>query len=113
MTKDNRRFYLLNAILAALALVVLYLPELAFGESGYKPAPGESVPKEEIKCEWSKMSTAEYTDCQKKKAYYQEISPQEKREQNREAIRTRAIERANDAEDRGWRGAAKHGTGSR
>ena len=108
MTNISFRLILLYSLLAA-AITVLRLPESALAEPEYKPAAGEAVPAEEVKCEWSKMDTAEYSECQKKKDYYQNISPQEKREQNREAIKARLIERANDAEDRGWRGAAKHG----
>lgn len=108
MDTTGRRFILLNAALAAAAVAALYLPQFALGDD-YKPLPGEKAPREEIKCDWSKLSAAEYSECQKRKEYYKNLSPQEARQQNVEATKQRVINGVNSAEDRGWRHNARKG----
>ncbi len=102
------RFILLNAVLACAAVAALLLPEFARGEE-YQPQAGEKAPKEEIICEWSKLSSADYAQCQKRKDYYKNLSLREKRQQNAEASKERLVNGVKNAEDRGWRHNAHPG----
>jgi flagellar biosynthesis/type III secretory pathway protein FliH len=102
------RFILLNIGLAAAAIAALYLPTFALSEE-YKPLQGEMAPKVEVKCEWSKLSAADYSQCLKRKEYYQKQSPKEAREQNRDATKDRLENGIKAGEDGGWRRAAHRG----
>lgn len=77
---------MLKRSFSALIFFLFALSATAFAE-GYKPAPAERAPKDPVKCEWSKLSSTQYSECQKRREYYDSLSAKEKAKQDREAAK--------------------------
>ena len=83
-------------------LLSLFVTNAAFAEgSDYTPGAQELAPAEEIKCDWSKLSSTQYSACQKRKEYYESQTPKEQVQQNVRARANRVAQGIASADDGG------------
>ncbi len=81
----------LLAVISSL-LFATFFPMLSLAE---ETAPSKEE-KAEIVCSWSKMNATEYKACQARRDQFNNLSEQEKRQQNREVAHEKVESNAND-----------------
>lgn len=75
---QRKRIYRIQYLL----FTILFLPFQARAVSAYQPERHELAPDEPIVCSWSQLKTDEYRLCQKRKEFFEKMSPKEKQDYN-------------------------------
>jgi hypothetical protein len=74
-----------------LSFSLLFFP-CAVTAGEYEPDELEYAPEVPVDCSWSKLSAAEYKNCQLKKAFFEKMSAEERKNYNAR-VKSRRLER--------------------